>query len=193
MLSLMTGFLHNFESIVFSNHGKVTLKMKPLAKNVRTMPSSGIRMIMHKSMDIPNVLHLEAGQPNFATPLHIIEAAYQGALDGYTRYTANAGLISLREAIAEKVTKVNGIPATCDNIVVTVGSVAAVTTTLLTLVDPGDEVLAPDPCWPNYTMAIACCGAVKTNYPCYEVNEFVPDIKDVEKCCCAQPYCRTVS
>ena len=154
--------------------------MKPLAKNTSTMPETGVRIIMHKSVEIPDAIHLEVGQPNFNTPRHIIEAAYKSALDGYTGYTPSAGLPSLREAIADKVTKLNGIKATRDNVVVTVGGVGGITTTLFALVDLDDEVMVPDPGWPNYSMAIACCGARKVSYPCYEDNGFVPDLLDIK-------------
>ena len=154
--------------------------MKPLAKNTSAMPGSGIRLIMHKSMEIPDAIHLEAGQPNFNTPRHIIEAAYKSALDGYTGYTPSAGLPSLREAIADKVTNLNGIKATRNNVVVTVGGVGGITTTLFALVDAGDEVMVPDPGWPNYSMSIALCGAKKVSYLCYEANGFVPDLTDIE-------------
>jgi len=136
---------------------------------------------MEKAMEMPDAIHLEAGQPNFKTPRHIIDAAYQAALEGYTGYTANAGLASLREAIVKKVTQVNGIKATKDDVVVTVGAVGAVSSILLALLDAGDEALLPDPRWPNYDMILALCGAKAVSYPCYEGNGFVPDLEDVKR------------
>ena len=124
--------------------------MKPFAKYPRTIPPSGIRILMEKAMEIPDAIHLTAGQPDFNTPKHIIDAAYQAALEGYTGYTPNAGLPSLREAIAQRVTKVNGIKATKNDIVVTVGAVGAISSILFALLDAGDEALLPDPGWPNY-------------------------------------------
>ena len=153
--------------------------MKPFAKYPRTIPPSGIRILMEKAMEIPDAIHLAAGQPDFNTPKHIIDAAYQAALEGYTGYTPNAGLPSLREAIAQRVTKVNGIKATKNDIVVTVGAVGAISSILFALLDAGDEALLPDPGWPNYDMMLALCGAKRISYPCYEKNGFVPDLEDV--------------
>jgi len=155
--------------------------MKPFAKHPSAIPPSGIRVLMAKAMEIPDAIHLEAGQPNFNTPKHIIDAAYQAALEGYTGYTANAGLASLREAIAQKVTKVNGIKTTKEDVVVTVGAVGAVASTFFALLDAGDEALLPVPSWPNYDMILALCGAKRVSYPCYEKNGFVPNLEDVKR------------
>lgn len=155
--------------------------MKPFAKYPRAIPPSGIRVLMEKAMEIPDAINLAAGQPDFNTPKHIIDAAYQAALEGYTGYTPNAGLPSLREAIARKVTKVNGIKATKDDIVVTVGAVEAIASIFFCLLDAGDEALLPDPRWPNYDMILALCGAKGISYACYEKNGFVPDPEDINR------------
>jgi len=155
--------------------------MKKLAKYPKAIPPSGIRVLMEKAMEIPDAIHLAAGQPDFNTPKHIIDAAYQAALEGYTGYTPNAGLASLREVIARRVTKVNGIKATKDDVVVTVGAVGAISSILFCLLDAGDEALLPDPRWPNYDMILALCGARGVSYACYEKNGFVPDLEDISR------------
>ena len=105
--------------------------MKPLAAATSTMERSGIREVMDQALKLPDVIHLEIGQPDFATPDHIIEAAHQAAVEGYTRYTPNAGLPSLRRAIAEKVQSWNGLAASEENVVVTPGAVFAMASCLL--------------------------------------------------------------
>jgi len=145
------------------------------------MPISGIRLVMDLAANIPDAIHLEVGQPNFRTPEHIIEAAYRAALDGYTGYTPNAGLPSLRELCAEKVRHENGIAATVDNVLITVGSEGAVASAFIALVDPGDEVLVPEPGWTNYAMLAHARGATPVPYYLHEERGFVPVVEEIEE------------
>lgn len=145
------------------------------------LPSSGIRKIMVLSADIPGCVHLEVGQPDFPTPAHILKAASDAALAGFTRYTPGAGIQELREAIAEKVTRKNGFRAGPENVVVSPGAVASIITVLRAVVVEGDEVLVPDPGWPNYLMQVACIGAVAVCYPLDPATGFQPDFDALEK------------
>ena len=97
--------------------------MKP-SEPIAAMPRSGIREVMELAGAIDGAIHLETGEPNFNTPRHICEAAAQAAFDGFTKYTPNAGIAPLREALAAKVRERNGIDATADQVVVTSGAVA---------------------------------------------------------------------
>ena len=139
--------------------------MKQFNRFANSMPPSGIRKLMALSENVEGCLHLEVGQPDFRTPEHILEAASQAAKDGFTRYTSGAGIMELREAIARKVTRDNGFPAKPENIVVSPGAVCSIMTTLLALIEPGDEVLIPDPGWPNYSMQMVCAGCKGVRYP----------------------------
>ncbi len=139
------------------------------------MPISGIRLIMDMSAQIPDALHLEVGQPDFRTPPHIIEAAHQAALEGYTGYTPNAGLDSLREACAEKARRENGLTCDASNVLVTVGSEGAVASAFVALVDAGDEVLVPEPGWTNYAMLTHAREATPVPYALPEEDGFIPD------------------
>ena len=78
---------------------------------VSSLPRSGIREIMELALTVPGTIHLEVGEPNFDTPVHIQEAATKAAAAGFTKYTANAGIPELREALAGKVRERNGIDA----------------------------------------------------------------------------------
>ena len=145
------------------------------------MKSSGIRKIMTLSEGVEGCIHLEVGQPDARTPEHILDAAAQAAHDGFTRYTNSAGIKDLREAIAEKVTRKNGFHAEPYNIVVSPGAVCSIFTSLLTLVEPGDEVLLPNPGWPNYTMQMACIGATPVYYPLDPSCGFQIDFDELKK------------
>ncbi|MFA6473045.1 MAG: pyridoxal phosphate-dependent aminotransferase [Candidatus Latescibacterota bacterium] len=155
--------------------------MKAFNKTTSSMPSSGIRKIMGLSQDIQGCIHLEVGQPDFKTPEHVLEAAAKAAMDGFTRYTPSAGIPELRAAIAKKVNEKNGIPIGPQNVVVSPGAVCSIFTTLLALVEPGDEVLIPDPGWPNYMMQMGCLSATGVRYPLDSKRGFQIDFDALEK------------
>jgi aspartate aminotransferase/aminotransferase len=125
---------------------------------------------------IPGAIHLEIGQPNFPTPAHIVEAAYRAAGGGFTGYTANAGLMSLRDAIAQKLRQENAIAAAAENVVVTVGGMGGLYTTFVALLNPGDEVLLPDPGWPNYEQMACLCQTQVVHYPLDTGGGFQPQM-----------------
>ncbi|MDP2982029.1 MAG: pyridoxal phosphate-dependent aminotransferase [Candidatus Latescibacter sp.] len=155
--------------------------MKAFNHLTSSMPSSGIRKIMGLSQDIEGCIHLEVGQPDFKTPEHVLEAAARAAMDGFTRYTPSAGIPELREAIAKKVNEKNGIPIGPQNVVISPGAVCSIFTTMLALVEPGDEVLIPDPGWPNYMMQMGCLSAKGVRYPLDPSHGFQIDFEALEK------------
>jgi aspartate/methionine/tyrosine aminotransferase len=154
--------------------------MKPPAKAPQKMPRSGIREILDLASRLPDVIHLEIGEPDFATPEHIVAAAHDAMRAGFTRYTANAGMLSLREAIATKLGRRNRIKATPDQIVVTHGSMGGLALALLAILEPGDEVLVPDPGWPNYFMMASSRAISSRPYPLVRATMFQPDIAALE-------------
>jgi aspartate aminotransferase len=145
------------------------------------MPVSRIREVMELAWKVPDAIHLEVGEPDFPTPPHVVEAAYAAARSGHTRYAPNAGLPELREALAEKVTGRNGYEARPEQVVVTQGGVEALYSVLLTLLDPGDEVLLPDPAWPNFRMISHLLGAREALYPLTAEGGFLPRVEDLER------------
>lgn len=142
------------------------------------MPRSGIREIMDLTWDREDVLRLEVGEPDFATPAHIVEAAVEAA-SKHTGYTANNGTAELREAVADKFARVNGLAVDADQVVVTVGAVNALFSALRALVSDGDGVLVPDPGWPNYRSMIAMVGAREIPYPLL-CPTWEPDLERLE-------------
>jgi aspartate aminotransferase/aminotransferase len=155
--------------------------MKSLSENVANMPRSGIREIMELAAGIPDVIHLEVGEPNFDTPKHIVDAAIGAVRGGFTKYTPNAGIGSLREAIAEKLRTDNHLDVDVDNVVVTTGGVGGMTSAILATVQAGDEVLLPDPGWPNYVSATRFIGATPVPYPLDPSEGFLPDLEALER------------
>ncbi len=155
--------------------------MKPPSRVVSAMPRSGIRRIMDLASQTPGVIRLDAGDPDFATPPHIVEAAARAAADGFTRYTPNAGIAEVREAFARKVAERNGLDAGGAEVMVTVGAIHALYLAVQVVCDPGDEVLIPDPGWPNYEMVARAGGFRPVRYPLVAERGFVPDFDAFER------------
>ena len=155
--------------------------MRALSRSAVAMPRSKIREIMHLAMDMPDAIHLEVGEPDFPTPDHIVEAACAAARAGFTKYTPNAGVTSLREAIVDKVRKYNNIEASVDNVTVTAGAVCAIATSLLALVEPGEEILIPDLSWPDYDMIITVNNWIPRRYPLLKQEGFLPDLNALRR------------
>lgn len=110
------------------------------------------------------VVHLEIGEPDGATPPHVIEAGVRALRDGHTRYVAPAGLPQLREAIAASLAD-RGVQAGAENVVVVPGAKPMLFYALLALLEEGDEVLVPDPGFPIYPSVVRFAGAVPIGYP----------------------------
>lgn len=99
----------------------------------------------------PDSINLTLGEPGFVTPGHIIDAGIRSLSEGKTKYTPNAGIKELRDAIAYKLLNENGIKCDPDkNLIVTAGATQALMLAMVTLVDPGDEVILQGPNWPDY-------------------------------------------
>ncbi|HIF56222.1 MAG TPA: aminotransferase class I/II-fold pyridoxal phosphate-dependent enzyme [Gemmatimonadetes bacterium] len=154
--------------------------MKPLSRSVSSMPRSGIRVIMDRAFGLTDCIRLEVGEPNFPTPQHVIEAADEAARSGKTRYTENPGIPELRSRIAEIFTEDTGRKTEVGDVVVTTGAMAALYTTLMSIADPGDEVIVMSPSWPNYLMQMTLLGIRPVTVSTNETNGHVPTIEQLE-------------
>lgn len=134
---------------------------------------------MELALKTPDCIHLEIGQPNFHTPDHIREAGIQAIRDGFTGYTPARGIPDLREAICEKLARQNGISASSENITVCPGSVTALCSSVMALVEPGDEVLTPDPGFPNAEMVVCLMHATPVHYHLWPNRGFLPDAEEI--------------
>ena len=112
------------------------------------------------------IISLSAGEPDFVTPQHIRAYAKNALDEGYTFYSESAGLFELRTAIADKLQRENGIQADPSKaIVVTVGGKEAIYAAMMATIDPGDEVIVPDPCWVTYVPCILLAGGKPVYLP----------------------------
>ena len=101
-----------------------------------------------------DVINFGVGEPDFNTPEYIKDAAKKALDDNFTRYTASAGILELREAIVEKFKKDNGLEYSADQILVSPGAKASIVHILLAICDPRDEILIPSPYWVSYTSQV---------------------------------------
>jgi len=123
-----------------------------------------------------HVVHLEIGEPDFDTPAHIVEAAVQALKGGATHYGPSAGIPELREAIAEDSSRRRGVRATPEMVVVTPGAKPIMFFVILALVDPGDEVLYPNPGFPIYESMIRYIGGIPVPIRLLEEEGFSLDV-----------------
>jgi aspartate aminotransferase len=119
-----------------------------------------------------SIVHLEIGEPDFDTPEHIKEAAVRALRDGHTHYTPAAGIREAREAIAEYVGRTRGIEVTPEHVVITPGAKPIMFFLMLALLNPGDEVIFPDPGFPIYESVTRFLGATPIPWVLREDREF---------------------
>ncbi len=155
--------------------------MKAPANRAAALRRSEIRVLFDAAARIGgDVIRLEVGEPSFTTPAHVIDAAARAAHDGHTGYGPNGGLASLRELLAGKLRRVNGIEASVDEIVVTPGAMNALYSIYVALLEPGDEVLLPTPGFPNMDETVAVLGGRPVFYRLAADEGFLPDIEALE-------------
>jgi len=128
-----------------------------------------------------NIVHLEIGEPDFDTPKNIKEAAIKAINAGYTHYGPSAGIPEMREAIAEYISKTRGIKAETDEVVVTPGGKPIMFFAILACVNPGEEVLYPNPGFPIYESVVNFIDAKAVPTPLEEENDFKLDPEYVKE------------
>lgn len=112
-----------------------------------------------------NPVRLEVGEPDFDSPAHVVDAAADAARDGETHYTSNAGLLELRQTIADTLARDYDLSYDPDQLTVTNGGMEALHLAMLATVEPGDEVLIPSPGWPNYWTQTRLADGVPVEIP----------------------------
>lgn len=142
---------------------------------VAELVPSEIRRIVALAGEIPDVVNLSEGQPDFATPPHVVEAATEAIRYGHTSYTPTLGIPELREAIADKARTENSLPAEANWVAVTVGAMEGLLLSMLVTLDPGDHVLVPDPGYPYFPGHARLVSAVPVPYP-LEPPDFQLDV-----------------
>lgn len=140
--------------------------VRHLSKRVAELKPSGIRRFFDIAATMKDVISLGIGEPDFTTPAPILEAGVRSLRAGETHYTSNAGTLELRQAIAANLKRLYGLtydPAT--QIIVTVGVSEALYLAMTALLDPGDEVIIPTPCFVSYQAEVLLAGGVPVEIP----------------------------
>lgn len=152
-----------------------------LARSVQEIPPSGIRKLFDVVAQMDDVISLGVGEPDFGTAWRVREAAIYGLERGRTSYTGNSGLLELRQAIAAHLRRRYGLEyAPEGEVLVTVGVSEGLDLALRALLDPGDEVIVPQPCYVAYPPCIALAGGVAVPVATSAAQRFVPDAAAIE-------------
>ena len=151
-----------------------------LATRIGRMRGEGAFEVLVRARELEargrDVVHMEIGEPDFPTPPNILEAGRKALLDGYTKYGPTQGDPELRQVIAEHVSATRGIPVNESQVVVTPGAKPILFYSMLALLEPGDEVLYPNPGFPIYESVIGACGAKPVALPLLEERGFSIDL-----------------
>lgn len=155
------------------------------AKRMEELPFSGIRAVMERAMKMQRegqkVIHLEIGRPDFDTPEVIKRAADDSLKAGHVFYTSNYGIMELRSEIAAHEKRINGIAYDPEEVLVTVGVGEGTFASMYAFLEPGDEVLVPDPVWLNYIHVPSSIGAVPVTYSLTEDRDYQIDFDELQK------------
>ena len=145
----------------------------PISKVAQQMQPSGIRKFFDVVAEMPDAISLGVGEPDFDTPWHIREAGIYSLEQGKTFYTSNAGMPALKQEVANYYQRRHGLTYDAKTeTFITVGGSEAIDIALRAMVDPGDEVIIPEPCYVSYVPCAALTGASIVHLPLQEKNEF---------------------
>lgn len=144
-----------------------------VAARLKGIKPSGIRRLFSLAQTMPDAIHMGVGEPDFTPPFHVLEAAKKALDEGKTHYAPTNGIPELREALAKKARTDYGLSYNPDDeILVTVGGTQAIFLALLSLINPSDEVLIPDPGFVCYEPTVLMANGVPVSVPVAEENGF---------------------
>jgi len=152
-----------------------------ISQKVNSLPPSGIRKFFDLISSVEEVISLGIGEPDFVTPWHIREAATYSLEKGYTMYTSNSGMLELRRELAKYLELHYGLSYHPEHeILITVGVSQGLDLALRAILNAGDEVIIPDPCYVAYSSDIILAGGVPISVPTYKENNFVIKASNIE-------------
>jgi len=152
-----------------------------ISEMVKAIPPSGIRKFFDLLSSIEGVISLGVGEPDFVTPWNICEAAIYSLEKGYTMYTSNKGTPELRTELAKHLDSRFGLTYNPDDeILITVGVSEGLDLAMRAILNPGDEVIMPDPCYVAYPASVSLAGGIPVRVPTTEENNFEITAADIE-------------
>lgn len=156
--------------------GNDTIRAMKLSRRAAGLAESATMRVSRKAAELAaagrEIVDLSAGQPDFSSPSVAVEAARRALAEGFTRYTAAAGIPDLRHALADHYGARHGVPWTMGNALVTVGAKAALFELMLALVDEGDSVVMPSPCWVTFPEQVRFAGGEPILVPASAADGF---------------------
>ena len=153
-----------------------------LTEQIKAIPPSGIRKFFDLAAEMDDVLSLSIGEPDFSTPMSFCEAAIESLKEGKTAYSANMGMIELRQEISKYLERLTGNKYDAKSeILVTVGGSEAVDISFRAIVEDGDEVIIPEPAFVAYRPCVELTGGVAVSMPLSFEDGFKIDAKKVEQ------------
>ena len=153
-----------------------------LSKRVAGLKPSGIRKFFDIAATMKDVISLGIGEPDFTTPKPILDAGIRSLQNGETHYTSNWGKMELRQAISDNLMKLYKVKYDPTNeIIATVGVSEALYLTFTAILDPGDEVIIPTPCFVSYQAEVILAGGVPIEVIAREEHNFMVDPADIRK------------
>ena len=155
--------------------------MPSIAPHITAVPESGIRRIYEIAVELDGVISLGVGEPDRPVAPHILAAGAKAWNEDSTRYTANGGILPLREALVEKLARENDIVVDTEQVWVTVGATQALHQAMRILLAAGDEILIPDPGYTTFTMSARMLEVEPVPYSLRSDKGFAPDIEELDR------------
>jgi aminotransferase len=152
-----------------------------ISQRVQSIPPSGIRRFFDIAATMDDVISLGIGEPDFVTPKPILDAGIQSLNDGQTHYTSNSGILELRQALRDHLSRMYQVQYNADDeLLITVGVSEALYLTLSAILDPGDEVIVPEPCFVAYGPEVTLAGGTPIHIPTSVTNDFQVTGEEIE-------------
>src|SRR3990172_1565702 len=168
------------DSTAADNQG-VKMRESYISQRVASLKPSGIRRFFDIAATMKEVISLGIGEPDFDTPKPVIDAGVRALQNGATHYTSNAGILGLRKALSANLERLYGVTYDpVEEMIISVGGSEALYLAATALLDPGDEVIIPTPCFVSYQAEVYMAGGCPVEVPCYMEDNFNIDPARIE-------------
>src|SRR6266516_706168 len=159
--------------------------MTRIASRVSQLHGEGALAVYSRAKELEregrSIIHLELGEPDFHPTAPVVDAVRNAVAAGRDRYCSTRGVPALREAIADYLKRTRRVDATAEQVIVAPGCKMALSLAMMALIEPGDEVLFPDPSFPIYPSFARGLGATAVPYWLEEKNKFQPDVDEIAR------------
>ncbi len=167
--------------MLITSKGQPKKYRNPISQRINRLSPSGIRRFFDLLASMEEVISLGIGEPDFVTPWHIREAAISSLEKGYTMYTPNSGMPELRQELSRYLKDNYNLAYDPDSeLLITVGVSEGLDLAMRAVLDPGDEVIIPDPCYVSYDSCVILAGGTPVMVPTYQENNFEISPADIE-------------